>query len=1129
MSDGWKRTEDAIASVRIQRCNDVISKIIGGDPAKMPRVAVCLSGGGWRAMTSACALFDALSTPLAPTETVAGVGGVKLMDTVSYASGLSGGSWALFTTLAGGDYNPFHQPIDPRVTPQPHPWFFGPNHCFDENVHLYEGLAHMVSRDLVDRACYRSAAQQRVGFLSAKAGADTTIAAALTTDKLGTTLVERWGNFIANDILNFTDVRSGAAPNPCTTGLIAPNDSDASPPSTEPLAEGAGSAAAASAKARDAAIVAQNRQNPSRNLHLSNLRSPVERGDLPFIVCSAIANRPKSDSDPRPSPQTRSYDWVEFTPWFSRNPAQKTTIANSDDLGGYFEGPRTGSISQLSVHHLMAVCGSAFACDVACALPAGVSSLVQKHVNVSSEPILGGGITDIVEMTTDAATQGIGAPLGQCRDAGIDFNVPLPPLLPEAGRTFDIIIVHDAGAGSKNAFELQRAVDLGYLTLMPGGASPLEPYRPGECVRVFRGSQGYPTVIYFLGLTERGTHQIVQSANALRQDVRKLRENALRYLLPVILAELRVAKARIAHTAPPSAAELQRAVSVVRSSQTRRAILLDPEDEDEEDEASTTVNNNSSLATPMASNGSLAGPAVPSGVNPLAEGLVVNAMMAGKVQDSWDAFLVLERALMDSVPVSKRHHCITVLQERAVKMFLLPENELAALPPVSSVIDAADLVDIFIEFGILQKTPTIVLPGRLQDANLSSGWADYLAASALVSAHQNAVDAGLRIISRDGIPLACPRDTLESLPLTFPQRRDSKLWNLVFVGFQKFGQLGTLRQLVTHVVATHVSQAARTLKLEDMEVEMSRVAEVLVEAFEELGGHNTAVQPLFAAVCSTVATPANVSGCHSFTASDAMLALAVATASRGRSPYLLRIAVGLTPHFSSPLCHEQNNSERAACILLDAALRNPSSNVKRELQAAVVEAFKLPSCGPEFVTLVRACMFCLPFALKDVITTHLDDREAVKLILDTNDRHAWSHHEANRMACMLEVWTNGAATNLFRDFVVDTCVNQYQKYWVFLAPRVKEVRVPSTATPEKAAEAVAFADRCKRLQLINVPGNLAHGVRSKLGELETRLLSRKDAVAAKLTDVVGAVGDKAAAAKAIAVGKVAGLFGRFGK
>lgn len=194
----------------------------------------------------------------------------------------------------------------------------------------------------------------------------------------------------------------------------------------------------------------------------------------------------------------------------------------------------------------MGICGSAFACDLSCVMPKAAAEFIPKEVEVSTEPLLGTGVTEIV--FTDATSRQCS--FGTCRDAGIDFNVPFPPMLGEAGRSFDVIIAHDAGAGSDSAAELSRAVELGYLSLVAGGPDPNGKFAPSS-VRVFRSAvAGVPTIIYFLGLTERKTIEISQARSALRADAARLRNKVVDELIPVLLSELRFAQARLAGANP---------------------------------------------------------------------------------------------------------------------------------------------------------------------------------------------------------------------------------------------------------------------------------------------------------------------------------------------------------------------------------------------------------------------------------------------------------------------------------------------------------------------------------------------------------------------------------------------------
>lgn len=595
----WQATERDATAARDERTAETKRQLLGYDVPYLPTVAVALSGGGWRAMSSSVAFLDGLSTPLAPAATATGAPGVKLLDTVTTIAGLSGGSWALAAMLAGGLRNPFH--AAPTSTTAPggvdNPWLHGEQHHFTDPTTTageapvaaaaasaptakgsdlttscgYAGLLAIRSRTNVDDAAYRSSLRSTVAKFLRSAFVETTIPAVLLSRSMGTCFVERWANFIANNILAFAD--NYAPP------TVSPEESEAF---------------------RD-----------SRQIALQDLQRLVHRGDLPFCILSTVGNRTLEVGEAL-GPTVRLFDWLEHTPFFTRNhsarildttgelcvvfPDHDPDEADSDeDLAAAFSDATYGRVP-LKLHHLMAIAGSAFAFNLSIVAPQSVrnlnhkAELLEKELRLEPEklkkdvavaavnPVLG-GVTKVVihenakiqkarralaavdEDDVAAGTGGGHTPtdaerqahaermnsgevfIGVLRDAGIDFNVPLPPLSPESGRAVDIIVVHDAGEGAANAHELQRAVDLGYLKLAPTAPSPLDPFPTsasdgGGRVRVFRGAPGYPTVIYFLGVTDAPTTEIVVTPEALLAQLADVRTRTVQHLQPLLLAEL---------------------------------------------------------------------------------------------------------------------------------------------------------------------------------------------------------------------------------------------------------------------------------------------------------------------------------------------------------------------------------------------------------------------------------------------------------------------------------------------------------------------------------------------------------------------------------------------------------------
>ena len=495
-------------------------------------------------MSSCCALFDALSTTLPTSETSGGVENVKLLDIITHAVGLSGGSWMLMVSLIGGATNPFHTPPSGAgAEVVDNPWLYGKGHHFVEGgPYQYEGLLHMREKDQVDRSCYRSKTTAMLANLAASHGADPTIPNVLFNKSMGTCFIQRWSNFLANNILNFAD------------GFQKPHD--------EPSQH--------------------EEQRASRQLKLSDLKDLITSGDMPFVVVSAVADRELA-SDEEPGLTVRSFDWVEFTPFFSRHPARGIDVDDVDDMmRATFPREHDSEDGDdhhvpMFVHRIMAIAGSAFAFNLAIVAPKSLdfassltrfaakfgedASAVKKEVTA---PLVGGTTKVVLSPSTAKQTQqhsassnNIAETFGVLRDAGIDFNVPLPAMLPDASRSFDIIVVHDAGEERKGAFELQRAVELGYIKLAPGQPHPGEDFQPGERVRVWRGMPGYPSIIYFLGITNRPTHELAQDKDALLSDLATVRQTAITQLQPAILRELTFATndAQRRIVLPPSTSE----------------------------------------------------------------------------------------------------------------------------------------------------------------------------------------------------------------------------------------------------------------------------------------------------------------------------------------------------------------------------------------------------------------------------------------------------------------------------------------------------------------------------------------------------------------------------------------------
>lgn len=1079
--DAWKAVEETAVATRKARVRDTLAKLIGpsASPDHDPRIGLCLSGGGWRAMTSACALFDALCTPLEATETASNTAGIKLLDTVTHAFGLSGGSWMLFTTLVGGQRNPFHTgPVAGGPAP-PHPWLYGTANAFDEAVHRYDGLAHMVSKDNVDRACYRSSTRQTLSMLSSKMGADSTIPSAMVSSHLGKSLVERWSNFIANNILNFVDgFKVHNIPNE-----VVPGDASGRVETDD------------------------GKGNASRRVEFGSVKQLIEAGDLPFVVCSAIANRPLAEGE-KPGKFTRGYDWTEFTPYFSRNPPKGLLVSQTDELQGYFaDGRADADLVRLKVHNLMAICGSAFACDVACALPESVSSVVSTRVTVTSDPLLGGGVTDVV-FGADKKTFGV------LRDAGIDFNIPLPPMLPEASRAFDIIVVHDGGAGSKNAHELQRAVDLGFIKLAPAPFTPETPFLADEKVRVFRGAPGYPTVIYFLGLTERGTHQIALNQKALIADVKRCRENALHQLIPVLLSEIRIARAMKAAGAVAGVAETVAATvgptkTVAFKKSAGAKANNDPNASDEEEEYAA--------AASLEAEGQQQAPKM----NDLAQGFVVNGMAMGKVKDSLDAYQLIESAIFTGVPDTKRLNSLTTLEIRGLKVLEGGQAQ-TALPPFNTEIASADLNELMTDFGVMERREGS--PQGSKDTDLSVAWAEYFAAVAILSTL--APNDGLKVLARVGCPPSVASDKLAGFSLTaLPE--GCKVWSLLSVGAKKLADaipaaniLTTFYQTLATSAATQlqdiVSRATSIDTLEDTVALLVRnVCLVYVEHVAS-AADTAALQSFAALFAQLVAVVQGVAPPRfGYDAGDLATAFGCYFARIGQFPLLcVVLGAGSSSGGVKAAVQPFTSARREEQLLdiLDAGCTVDSKQRQQQMLALFDRELKTV---PTYELCVK---YAFPRLIRPFVAKHLDDRASVTALLDATTRHAVRAKRRAAEFTVCEIWNEGAASHEFRGWIASECM-QRRYYWDFVAPRVLKVEIP--ADPAEAQEAVAFAEKCRRLQQVDVKGNLGHNLLTRLNGVQQRAHEKRLAAEQGLSKLASSVA-------AAASGKLSGLAGKFG-
>ena len=452
---------------------------------QMPTIGVALSGGGWGALISSCAFFDALSE-------------AQLLHAVTYVAGLSGGSWCVYEYLLGGDGNPFHG----TTKACDNPWLAvpgGAKYSATDTRFRYSGLQQMVNRKHV-----RQASKQDEGWIGRTAGIlleerdhkDLTVASALLRPELGESFVERWSNFLMADLLFWSNRKEA----------LLLNDEE--------------------------------------------VTAHVKNGTKPIFICSAIANGADC--------KERKYDWIEFTPFGVRRyppkvrPAPGTVLPPSDIMGNLHpdkvkakalpedmnasdkEALTRAGFMKLFAHNLMGICGSAFALDF-CGVCEEVRSPFLKILAApiaaykadDPDPVLGG--------TTKVPG------VGELRDAGLCFNVPYPALLADSGRDVDILIVMEASHGSKGAETLQLAMAQGYYEADPKdlGADWLN-FGPSKRVHIFhpKDPRYGPVIVFFLGLTERDSADIIESGPEVIQDCATVRRNVHEQFMKTVVVAL---------------------------------------------------------------------------------------------------------------------------------------------------------------------------------------------------------------------------------------------------------------------------------------------------------------------------------------------------------------------------------------------------------------------------------------------------------------------------------------------------------------------------------------------------------------------------------------------------------------
>jgi hypothetical protein len=193
------------------------------------------------------------------------------------------------------------------------------------------------------------------------------------------------------------------------------------------------------------ALIARRLLTPDHNdVHLLRFCAATmpKLGDMPLPICTAVslqANDPTKKGGER-------YQWAEFTPFsvgFGSGQAMSLVDAASfRDV--YSGGVKLVDRNDDRLHFMLGLWGSAFA------------SPLQEYAGSLDDPIVKYLIQLIGPQRTlrelpasvpnwgynDAGAADEKFPSLRLRDGGIDFNLPLPPLLRQ-DRAIDVIVVHD--------------------------------------------------------------------------------------------------------------------------------------------------------------------------------------------------------------------------------------------------------------------------------------------------------------------------------------------------------------------------------------------------------------------------------------------------------------------------------------------------------------------------------------------------------------------------------------------------------------------------------------------------------------------------------------------------------------
>jgi phospholipase A2 len=363
------KAEKQFTKQRLIRVKNGISTLLNTEIThnQIPRIAVCCSGGGHRAMLLTFGFLKGLQD-------------IGLLDCVTYMSGLSGSTWAMAPWVAS------KQSLDSYITSLP-----SKLSCGLEAV-KHPRLLHSLGQHLISKAAHGQ-------FIS---------------------MIDIMGPTLANTLL--TDFG-----------------------------------------------------NNRLDITMSESHAHIADGSIPLPIYTAV------------TPNVEPYEWLEFTPFEIGSSYLKAYVPTWAYGRKFKHGRSVNYAAEQSLGYLMGIFGSAFALDIEdvirhtsediASFTNQMPKLLQSAVNHLINDLIESPLDNVrlapsslPNFTYKTTTR----PLNKDKtltliDAGIHFNLPLPPLLRDE-RQVDIILVCDASGeivGCKNLRWVQEYMQAKKLNFPP--------------------------------------------------------------------------------------------------------------------------------------------------------------------------------------------------------------------------------------------------------------------------------------------------------------------------------------------------------------------------------------------------------------------------------------------------------------------------------------------------------------------------------------------------------------------------------------------------------------------------------------------------------------------------------------